>query len=353
MRAADRVVGVVGVAAHALLVAGRVLQRHLDAHVVHHLFDVDRLVQHFLGAVQVGDELGDAALVLERRVLAGALVEELEGQPLVEKGQLAQAHFQRVVVEMGILEDFGIGLERDQRAGALGGADVLDLGGRLAAGVLLLVDPAVAAHLGLGPLAKRRHRLGAHAVQAGRHLVRVLVELGARAHGGQHHFQRRALGGRVLLDGDAPAVVLDADAAVLVDLDLDVAAVARQRLIDAVVNQLVDEVMQPARADVADVHAGPAADVVGVAQDLHVPAAVIFRGQRGRLLIRGQFILGNYDVFFSHRCVLTIGQRSAVGLPRSFPNARAKAEVVQGGIGQAAAQLFQHTPLVEVGQLLQ
>ena len=50
--------------------------------VVHRLFDVDRLVQHFLGAVEIVDELGDAAVVLEGLFLARALVGQLDGQAL-------------------------------------------------------------------------------------------------------------------------------------------------------------------------------------------------------------------------------------------------------------------------------
>ena len=155
--------------------------------------------------------------------LAGALVGELDRQALVEERQLAQPRFQRVVVEGGVVEDLRIGLEGDARAGALGGADVLDLGDGLAALVLLHVDPAVALHLGLDPLAQGGDRLGADAVQAGRDLVGALVELGAGADRGQDHFQRRPLRLGVFLDGDAAAVVADAEAAVHVDLHVDVA----------------------------------------------------------------------------------------------------------------------------------
>ena len=81
-----------------------------------------------LGAVEVFDELGDAALRMERFFLAGALVGELDGQALVEVGQLAQAIFQGVVIEGGVVEDFRIGLEGDLGAGAVvgRGADLLD-----------------------------------------------------------------------------------------------------------------------------------------------------------------------------------------------------------------------------------
>src|SRR5206468_3916104 len=61
VRAAARVVGVVGVAAHALLFAGRILQGHLDAHLVLVLVDVNGLVQGVVALVEELDDLGHAA----------------------------------------------------------------------------------------------------------------------------------------------------------------------------------------------------------------------------------------------------------------------------------------------------
>ena len=109
----------------------------------------------FFGAVEVLDELRHAAAVGEGFLLAGAFVGQLDGQALVEEGQLAQAVFQGVVVEGGVVEDLGVGLEGDLGAGAVAGrdADLLDVGDGLAAFVFLHVDLAAAANLGLGPFA--------------------------------------------------------------------------------------------------------------------------------------------------------------------------------------------------------
>ena len=86
----------------------------------------------------------------------------------------------------------------------------------------------------------------------------------------------------MIVDGDAAAVVGDADAAVDVDRDVDVLAVAGQGLIDAVVDQLVDEVVQPLGAGVADVHAGRLADVGRSlpASSVHALGTVFFRASR-------------------------------------------------------------------------
>ena len=66
--------------------------------------------------------------------------------------------------------------------------------------------------------------------------------------------------GRVDGDRDATAVVDDAHATVGEQRDLDVVAVARERLVDGVVDDLVDQVVQAALAGRADVHAGALAD---------------------------------------------------------------------------------------------
>ena len=68
------------------------------------------------------------------------------------------------------------------------------------------------------------------------------------------------LDGRALLlghdrDRDPAAVIDDRDGLVGMDRDRHLAAVARQRLVDGVVDDLVDEMVQASLAGGADVHA--------------------------------------------------------------------------------------------------
>ena len=134
---------------------------------------------------------------------------------------------------------------------------------------------AVAADLDVEPVRERVDAAHADAVEAAGDLVGVLVELAARVEDGHHDLDGRLALGRVHLDRDAAAVVDDGDRVVLVDRDLDVVAVARERLVDGVVHDLVDEVVQPAHADVADVHAGPLADGLETFENLDVARAVL------------------------------------------------------------------------------
>ena len=76
-------------------------------------------------------------------------------RPGVEEGQLAQALAEDVELEVGGLEDGGIGLEPHRGAPLVGGADLGDLLLGNAPGVLLLVDLAVPGDLQAQPLAQR------------------------------------------------------------------------------------------------------------------------------------------------------------------------------------------------------
>jgi hypothetical protein len=79
----------------------------------------------------------------------------------------------------------------------------------------------------------------------------------------------------VLLHGDAAAVVLDADRAVVVDGDGDERGEARHDLVDGVVDELVDQVMQPLDGAVADVHAVTLADVLAVGELFELVGGVV------------------------------------------------------------------------------
>ena len=108
---------------------------------------------------------------------------------------------------------------------------------------------AVALDLELEPLGERVDDGDADAVEAAGDLVAAAVaELAAGVQGGEHQLRGGPLLLRVLVDRDAAAVVDDGDAVVRVDRDLDAVAVAGEGLVDRVVDHLVDQVVQPARA---------------------------------------------------------------------------------------------------------
>ena len=74
--------------------------------------------------------------------------------------------------------------------------------------------------------------------------------------------------------GNAAAIVDNGDGVVDVDDDVDLFGVARQRLIDGVVDNFVDEVMQPHFAGRADVHGRTQANRFQSFENLDVLAGV-------------------------------------------------------------------------------
>ena len=135
------------------------------------------------------------------------------------------------------------------------------------------VHLAVAAHGEAQHFAQRVDATDAHAVQAARNLVAVLVELAAGVQLGQGDLGRAALGLVLVvhLDAgrDAAAVVDHADRVVGVDGDQNVVAVPRQRFVDGVVHHLEHQVVQAgAVTGVANVHAGALAHRFQAFEDL-------------------------------------------------------------------------------------
>jgi len=97
-------------------------------------------------------------------------------------------------------------------------------------------------------------------VQATGDLVAATAELAAGVQDGQDDFDGRLLLTGDLTDRDPAAVIGHPHPAVRLEHDVDRVAVAGQRLVDGVVDDLVHQVVQAALAGRADVHAGALAD---------------------------------------------------------------------------------------------
>ncbi len=119
---------------------------------------------------------------------------------------------------------------------------------------------ALLAHADVEPGGQGVDHRGADAVQATGHLVAAAAELAAGVQLGEHELDGADALGGVQVGGDAAPVVLDPDRAVLHQGDVDGVGVARQGLVDRVVDDLPDQVVQAALAGGPDVHAGALAD---------------------------------------------------------------------------------------------
>ena len=228
-----------------------------------------------------------------------AQVSQDDADARIEEGQFAQPVLERLEVEL----DHGEG-RRGGQEGDLGAAAAVIGARRLssarrcrssASGAS--ASPLVKAISKILPLRRifslqpDRQRIDdghADAMQAARDLVGILVELAAGMELGHHHFGRRNALGRVHVGGNAAAIVDDGAGAIGVEGDGHQVGMAGQRLVDGVVDDLIDHVVQ-ARAviGVADIHAGALAHGVEALQDLDGIGAVfieirpVFRGRCG------------------------------------------------------------------------
>ena len=278
MRAAVALRNVVGEGQHVLVVAVVPPQRDLDADAVALALDEDRVVdQRGLGAIEITHEGFQTALVVQILALrlGVAQVGQHDVHAGIQEGELAQPVLDRRVVELDHGEGFGRRPERHLRAALRPPVDFRrrpddpQRRDRVAVGEFDLVLEPVA------PDAQeqlRRQRVDdryADAVQTARNLVGIAVELSAGVQLGHDD-----LGGRdafLLMDAgrDAAPVVGDGAGAVGVERHRHELRVARQRLVDGVVDHLVDHVMEAgAVVGVADIHAGALAHRVEAPQDL-------------------------------------------------------------------------------------
>ena len=248
----------VGVAEQLGGVALGVDEADVHLHLVHLAAEAaGRRVEQLLALGQGAREAGHPALVVEDLLLVGALVGKLDAQAAGQVADLAHPAAHPAVVELEpLLEDAGVGHEVHPGPGlALGGLShdlerLLDL----AAGELDAVVLAPAPHLDDHPVGERVDHAGAHAVEAARDLVGALFELAAGVQLGVDHLDRGlALAGHHV-HGDAAAVVLHAGGAVLVQGDLDGVGVARQGLVDGVVQNFGEELVEAVGAGAGDVH---------------------------------------------------------------------------------------------------
>ena len=130
--------------------------------------------------------------------------------PGLRKRQLAQAADDEFLLELdGLLEDFRVGLEGDQRAGRFAFADDFELLGRFALLKLHVVDFAVARDFDLEPLRDRVDALGADAVRAAGEDVTALAILAAGVERGEHHLDAGDFVNGMDIDGNAAAFIAD------------------------------------------------------------------------------------------------------------------------------------------------
>ena len=195
-------------------------------------------------AVQVLDEGDDSTVVAEVVALGAALVRDLDTNSRIEKGKFAQPLGEGFEGEFDRGKYFGIGVECHPGARVVGGPDLFQRALGFAALVRLSPDLPVTANFQLQIAGEGVDHRNAYTVQTPGNLVALFVELSAGVQGRHHHLGRGAFFDRVFVYGNTAPVINDRHAVVRMDLHDDFLAVARKRLIDRVVCDLVDQVVQ-------------------------------------------------------------------------------------------------------------
>ena len=218
----------------------------------------DLLVQRIFMAVEVIYKLADAALIAHRVALAvlGALIGYLDMHAAVQECLLAQSGVQRLIVIYGCIKKFGVGLEGDDGAVLIGIADYLHLLRYPAAGKLHLIDFALFVNLNLEPLGQGVDDGSANAVQAAGYLIASAAELAAGVQHGIDDLERGSAGLCLYIYWYTAAVIGNGNGVAWVDGDGYMVAEAGKRLVDCVVNYLINQMMQSGRRGRADIHAG-------------------------------------------------------------------------------------------------
>ena len=201
----------------------------------------------------------------------GPLVEQGDGQALVEERRLLEPGPDRLEVEVHGLEDVGVGPEGDRRPGLVRVVERLVLRQRAAGDTVVEGHPEHVAHLAdldVEPAGEGVDHGGADTVQPAGHLVAAAAELPAGVQLREHQLDGGDVLAVALAGGDAAAVVDDGHAAVGAQRHVDAVGVAGEGLVHRVVDDLPHEVVQAALTGRADVHAGPLAHGVEAFEDL-------------------------------------------------------------------------------------
>src|SRR5438552_4232615 len=258
-----------------LIVAVVVLHRDFDERSLGFLRESDRIrVERVLRPVDPFDVLGDASLKLEDVPAVMDLIDDDDPKARVEEGELPQARREDVIVELDRFEDLRVRKERDDRAGPLRRAHDLEVAGLRPAFEPHPVLLTFSFHADLEPFAQPIDDREADAVQPAGHAVHFPFELPATVHPRQDDLDARRAVLRMDVDRDSPTVVCDRDRSVRVQGDLDFLAEAGHGFVNRVVHDLVDEVVEAARVDRADVHRRAFSDRLQAFEDLDLRGVV-------------------------------------------------------------------------------
>ncbi len=269
------VVGVGNEVVVVILVAP--LHRHFHADGVVGFLDalgigeIQNIAQRVFVLIQRGDVLLKAVFVEEFDRLPGALVLQHEMDLPQKESLLAQMVVDGIPFEFDRREDRFVGLEADQGPVLPGVSDFLQGGLQLSAVFPAdVVSASLTEHGDVQIFGKGVGDRGSDAMETRRGLIGFIGEFSARVELRVDQFDRRLPGRLMDVDRDAAPLVFDGDGSVFVEGDVNMVPIAIGGLIDAVVDDLPNQMVQAGGVGRADVHARPFPHAFQLRKDLDV-----------------------------------------------------------------------------------
>ena len=120
--------------------------------------------------------------------------------------------------------------------------------------ISLVVDMTVLVNIYLQPFRQSIHYRCAYSVESSRHLVSPAAELSAGVKHRKDHLNSRDTCLFLYIYRDSPSVVRDCDGIVCIDLNVNLAAEARQGLVHGIVHDLVYQMVKASYGGTTDIH---------------------------------------------------------------------------------------------------
>ena len=203
-------------------------------------------------------------------------------QPLVQVGDFLEVSRQGIKIVVNLRENLPVGTERYSRAVLRSPPPPRHLGAGDTLGILLMVNIPVPMHFRFQVRRQAIHHRTADPVQPSGHLVRPAAELPPGVQRSHHRLQPRLARGRVDVHWNPPPVIRNGNQPIPIQRQVDPGAETGHRLIHGVIQNLIDEVMQPPLVGAADIHTRPHPHRLQTLQHLDVFGRVfpIALGQR-------------------------------------------------------------------------
>ncbi len=124
--------------------------------------------------------------------------------------------------------------------------------------------------LNFQPFAEGVHDGSAHAVESAGDLVAAAAELSAGVQDGKNNLKSGGAGLFLDINGNAAAVIADADDVSFLDNDIYAVAEAGQCLVNGVVDNFIHQMVKPGRAGGTDIHTWPFSNGFQPLQNLYL-----------------------------------------------------------------------------------